>query len=110
MEMLSSHEMTFGIGPAEPRRVRIDLLLHVAGQEAEPLPRLDRRAGQHDALHPPCRQHGDCLGHCEIGLASTGRADAERHLVAGQHLHIRRLTRRARPDRATPGSDRRQIG
>ena len=32
-------------------QIRIDFLRHVAGQEAEPLARLHRRAHQHDAPH-----------------------------------------------------------
>ena len=93
----------------ERAQIGIDLLLHVAGQEAEPLAGLDRRAGQHDAVDLAGLQHRDRLGDREIGLAGAGRADAEHHLVRGQRLHVGGLAGAARPDRAAPGADRRQV-
>jgi hypothetical protein len=62
-------------------QVGIDLLRQVAGQEAEPLAGLDRRARQHDALHRVALQRIDRAGHREVGLAGAGRADAEGDVV-----------------------------
>ena len=65
----------------ERAQIGIDLLLHVAGQEAQPFAGLHRGAGQHDAVHLAGLQHRHRLRHREIGLAGAGRADAEHHLV-----------------------------
>ena len=61
----------------ERAQVGVDLLVQRAGQEAEPLPRLDRGPGQDDPadLLGLQRLHG--LGHGQVGLAGAGRADAE---------------------------------
>ena len=72
----------------ERAQIGIDLLLHVAGQEAQPLAGLHRRAGQHDPVHPAGLQQRHPLGHREVGLAGAGRADAEHHLVPRQHVHV----------------------
>ena len=80
----------------EGAQIGVDLLLQVAGQEAEPLARLHRRARQHDAVHRAGLQHGDGLGHREVGLAGAGRADAEHHLRARQRLHVGGLAGAAR--------------
>ena len=66
----------------ERPQVGVDLLLQVAGQEAELLPRLDRGPGEDDAAHLAVEQAGDGLGHRQVGLAGSRGADAEDHVVA----------------------------
>ena len=78
----------------EGPQIGIDLLAQIAGQEAQPLARLDRRARQHDAVDIAPGQMGDGHGHGEIGLAGAGGADAEDELALLQLAQILRLGRR----------------
>ena len=57
-------------------QVRVDLGDDVAGQEAEPLAGLDRRADQDDLLDRALAQQADRHADGEIGLAGAGGADA----------------------------------
>src|SRR3546814_1457069 len=59
-----------------------------------------RGARQDDALHRAFHQHGDRHGGGEVGLAGTGRADAEHQLMAAQRLDVGLLSRRSRRQRA----------
>ena len=68
----------------ERPQIGIDLLLQVAGQEAEPLAGFDRGARQDDALDLAAHQHIDRGGDGEIGLAGAGRAEAEHQIVVAQ--------------------------
>ena len=63
-------------------QIGIDLLAHVAGQEAEPLAGLDGRTRKDQALDDPrsSRRHGMADG--EPGLAGAGRPFGEDELVA----------------------------
>ncbi len=72
----------------ERPQVGVHLLGDVAGQEAELLARLDRRAGEHDPLHLPLHQVGDRHGHGQVGLAGAGRADAEDDVVVADGLDV----------------------
>ncbi len=63
-------------------QVGVDLLAEVAGQEAQLLAGFHRRAHQQQALHAIGFQRLDRAGHGKIGLAGTGRADAEADVVA----------------------------
>ena len=65
----------------ERPEIGIDLLAQIAGQEAQPLARLDRRARQHDAVDLAPGQMGDGDRDGEIGLAGAGRAEAEDQLA-----------------------------
>ena len=76
-------------------QVGIDLLRQVAGQEAEALAGLDRRAHQHDALHLVALERVDRARHREVGLAGAGRADAEGDVVGEDVLDVLHLVRRA---------------
>jgi hypothetical protein len=76
-------------------QVRVDLLRQVAGQEAEPLARLDRRPHQHDAAHRVALQRLDGAGDREIGLAGAGRADAEGQVMVADVAQVLRLVRAA---------------
>ena len=62
----------------ERAQIGIDLLLHVAGQEAQPLAGLDRRARQDQAVDRARSISSDRLRDGEIGLAGAGRARARR--------------------------------
>ncbi len=94
----------------ERAQIGVDLLLHVAGQEAEAFAGLDRGAGQHDPIDLAGLQHGHGLGDGEIGLAGAGRADAEHHLVACQRFHVGGLAGTAGANGAAAGADRRSVG
>ncbi len=83
-------------------QVRVDLGLQVAGQVAEALARLDRRAHQHDLANPLLleRRHGH--GHGQVGLAGAGRARAKNNVVLRDGLYVAGLSGRAGHDLA-PG-------
>ena len=89
----------------ERLHVGVDLLLHVAGQEAEPLARLDRRAGEDDPVDVAVDVHRRRRRHREVGLAGAGGADAEDELVAEEVAHVELLRRGARLDQLAPGAD-----
>src|SRR5665647_1086952 len=64
-------------GVVEGAQVGVDLLAERAGQEPEPLPRLDRRPGQHDPVDLLALQGLHRLGHGQVRLAGAGRSDPE---------------------------------
>ena len=66
------------------RHVGIDLLVQVAGQEAQPLAGLDGRAGDDQPVDLAAQQQARAVGHGQEGLAGAGRADAEDQLAAAQ--------------------------
>jgi hypothetical protein len=76
-------------------QIGIDLLRQIAGQEAEALAGLDRRAGEHDALHQFAFEGVDRAGYGEIGLAGAGRTNAEGDVVFLDVLKVFDLSRRA---------------
>jgi hypothetical protein len=93
-------------GVEQRAQVRVDLLEQRAGQEAEPLPRLDRRPGEDDPVHLLGQQRLDGLGDREIGLAGARRADAEDDRVLVDGVDVALLVQRLRPDvLAAPGQD-----
>ena len=69
-------------------QVGIDLLAHVAGQEAEPLAGLDRRARQDQALGLALLEERDRVADGEPGLAGAGRALGEDELVLLERLDV----------------------
>ena len=77
----------------ERPQVRVDLLLHVAGQEPELLPRLDRRPRENDAAHFLGDEKRHRLGHREVGFPGAGRADAEHDVVFLDLVEIAPLIR-----------------
>ena len=83
----------------ERPQIGIDLFLHVAGQEAQPLAGFDGRARQDDALDRAALEQQGRMGNGEIGLAGAGRTDAEDQFGALQRPHIGVLRRRAGEDR-----------
>ena len=88
------------------RRYGSTFAIMVAGQEAEPLARLDRRPREDDPVDLAPRQRGGRHRHREVGLAGAGRADPERDRVVADRVDVallvdglRRDARRAmRPD------------
>ena len=82
-------------------QVRVDLGHQVAGQEAEALAGLDRRAGEDDPLHLLGLQRLDGHRDGEPALAGAGRADPERDHVAADRVDVPLLAGGLRPDGAT---------
>ena len=80
---------TAGAGTGRSSRER-------AGQEPEPLPRLDRRPGQDDPVDLLGLQRLHGLGHREVGLAGAGRADAEDDGVLVDRVDVALLVQRLR--------------
>src|SRR5690606_28492188 len=72
----------------ERLHVRIDLLLHVAGQEAEPFAGLDGRAAEDDTVDVAADHHRHAHRNREIGLARARRADPEGEFVGKEVLDI----------------------
>ncbi len=72
----------------ERPQIGIDLFLHVAGQEAEPFAGLHCRARQDDALDQAALQKHGGMGDRQVGLAGSGRADAEHQFRPLQRPHI----------------------
>jgi hypothetical protein len=66
----------------------IDLGLHVAGQKAQVLARLDCRPREHDATDTLSRERVDGGRHGEIGLARSRRTDAHDDVVV---LHLAQI-------------------
>ena len=61
-------------------QIGIDLFAHVAGQEAEPLARLDRRARKDQPLDDALLEQRDGIADREPGLAGSGRPFGETEL------------------------------
>ena len=81
-------------------QVGIDLLVEVAGQEAQLFARLHRRTGQHNALDLLALERGDGHRHRQIGLARSRRTNAEGQRVAANRAHIFPLAERLAADGA----------
>ena len=90
-------------------QVGVDLVLQVAGQKAQPLARLNRRAREDDAVDALGAKRRDCLRHGEVSLAGAGRADAERDRVLLNGIQIRALTERLGLDGLALGRDAHHI-
>ena len=76
-------------------QVGVDLGGQVAGQEAEPLAGLDRRAGEDDAVDLLGLQRLHGHGHRQPGLAGAGGADAERDDVLADGVDVALLAGRS---------------
>ena len=77
-------------------QIGIDLLAHVAGQEAEPLAGFDRRPRQDDAVDLLALEQLHGVRDREPGLAGAGGAGAEHQLVPPQRADVGVLRRGAR--------------
>ena len=90
----------------ERAQVGVDLLVERAGQEAQPLPRLDGGPGEDDPVDLLLLQRPDRLGHGQVGLAGAGGADAEDDGVLVDRVDIALLVGRLGADRpAARGED-----
>ncbi len=69
-------------------QIGIDLVAHVAGQEAEPLAGLDRRARQDQPLDRALLQQRDGVADREPGLAGARRTFGEHQFVALERAQI----------------------
>ncbi len=96
-------------GIVERAQIGVDFFLQVAGQEAQPLARLDRRARQDDAVDLALQQMGHGDGHRQIGLAGARGPEAEHQVGLFKRAHIFGLHRRARRDRAFARAQRKTI-
>ena len=85
----------------ERPQVGIDLGHQVAGEEAESLPRLDRRSGEDDAVDLLGLQRVHGHGHGEPTLAGTGGPDTEGDDVVADRLDVLLLSTRLGPHHAT---------
>ena len=86
-------------------QIGIDLVLQVAGQKAQPLARLDRRAREDDAVDALGAKRRDRLRHGKVCFARAGRADAERDRVLLDGIQIRALAERLCLDGLALGRD-----
>ena len=83
-----------GQGLPDRSHIGINLLGQIAGQKAQTLTRLDRRAGHNQTIDLAAQQHIGPVRHRQIGLASSGRAYAKDQLILAQHIQIVGLSRR----------------
>jgi hypothetical protein len=97
-DLLAVHHLVEGV--VQRAQVGVDLLRQGAGEEAELLPRLDRRAGQDQAVDLLGHQGLDGDGHGQVGLAGAGGADPEDHGVLADGVHVLLLPDRLGLDRA----------
>ena len=97
-------------GVVQRAQIRVDFLRQVAGQEAEFLAGLHRRAHQQQTLHAVRLQRLDRAGHRQISLAGAGRAHAEIDVVAGDRVQVARLVCAAALDHAALDPDRHLLG
>ena len=81
-------------------QIGIDLLAHVAGQEAEPFAGFDRRPRQDDAVDFLALEHLDRMRDREPGLAGAGRTGAEHQRMVLERADIGVLRRGAGAHRA----------
>ncbi len=92
-------------GVVERAQIGIDLLAHVAGQEAETLAGFDGRTRKDDALDHTALETMSGLGDGDVGLAGAGRADSEDEIGLIQRTNVGALHRRARLDDAAARGD-----
>ena len=69
-------------------QVRVDLRHQVAGEEAEPLAGLDRRAGEDDPVDLAPAERGRGERHRQERLARAGRPDPERDRVVADRVDV----------------------
>ena len=91
-------------------QVRIDLFLHVARQEPEPLARFDRGARQDQPVDRSRDQLRHSLRHREIGLPRPRWPQRKDDVVAIKRFHIADLHRRARNNRFLARADHHRRG
>ena len=75
-------------GVVQGAQVGVDLFLHVAGQKTQLFPGFHGGSGEHDALDPLGRQHGQGHSHGQVSFAGARRSHGEHHFVAAQQVHV----------------------
>ena len=85
----------------ERAQIGVHLGLHVSGQKAETLARLDGRACQHDLPNGTRFECRDGHGDGKIGLSGPGRPDTEHQVVLLDRPDVVGLTAGPRPDRTS---------
>ena len=81
------HRQTIGQGVVERAQIGSQLVLHVAGQEADGFAGLDGRTAQDDAADLARLQRLDRLGDGEVGLARACRTQRHDQIVVVDSLH-----------------------
>ena len=84
--LLEIHHVVEGV--VQRPEIGVDLLRQVAGQEAQLLPGLHRRPGQHDADELLVHQGGHGHGHGQVGLAGAGRPHPEDDIVGADGFDV----------------------
>jgi hypothetical protein len=97
-------------GVVERPQIRIDLLAHVAGKEAEALACLNRRARQDQPVASAAFETDGRERHREISLAGAGGTGGEDEVITLQRCEIGALRGRARRDKALPRADLLRLG
>lgn len=82
----------------ERTQIRVDFLAECAGQKAQSLTGFHRGPGENDAVHALGLQCLHRLGHRQIGLAGTGRAQTEHDGVGVDGVDVALLVERLGPD------------
>ena len=77
-------------------QVRIDLLLQIAGQKAQPLARLDSGTREHDLFHQPRTKRRHRHDDGEVRLSRACRSNAERDGIFANGVEVDALTERFR--------------
>ncbi|TSE25593.1 hypothetical protein Tsedi_01178 [Tepidimonas sediminis] len=98
LHRLEAHQVVQRI--EQRAQVGVHLGRQIAGQKAQPLAGLHRRARQHQPLHGAALQRIDRARHRQIRLAGARGADAERDVVPGDGGQIARLVGGAAADLA----------
>ena len=82
-----------------------NLILQISRQKAQALPCLNSGAGQNDPIHRSLTKSGNRCRHSQIGLARTGRANANGDRIGLDRPHIALLTNGFGFDGLSLGSD-----
>ena len=90
-------------GVVQRPQVGVDLGHQVAGEEAQPLARLDGRPGQDDPVDLVGLQRLHGQGHRQVGLAGAGGPDAEGDDVGGDGVGVGLLPAGLRAGPPGPG-------
>ena len=87
-------------GVVKRLEIRVDLIFHVAGEEAEFLAGLDGGAGEDKSAAFLVFQGSDSEGDCDVGFSRSGGAEGKRKVVFAEGFHHFSLIGVAGGDRA----------
>ena len=96
-------------GVVEGPKVGVHLVLQVAGEEAQLLPRLHGRPGQDDLIHFLILESQHRHGHGQVRLARARGAHAEDQLILLQSLDVLLLAQGLALDLLAPGGERHHV-